>query len=102
MSIIYGLIAQNNKPLCDYSEYKGTFTSICIRTLPKCSNERGLLTIQNAYNIFYRNENGITFLYLCENSFPQEAAIVCLDKTIEEFLKIFQLKQIILMSLNIV
>ena len=89
MSIIYGLIAQNNKPLCDYSEYKGTFTSICIRTLPKCSNERGLLTIQNAYNIFYRNENGITFLYLCENSFPQEAAIVCLDKTIEEFFKNF-------------
>ena len=89
MSIIYGLIAHNNKPLCDYSEYKGTFTSICIRTLPKCSNERGLLTIQNAYNIFYRNENGITFLYLCENSFPQEAAIVCLDKTIEEFFKNF-------------
>ncbi len=89
MSIIYGLIAQNNKPLCDYSEYKGTFTSICIRTLPKCLNERGLLTIQNTYNIFYRNENGITFLYLCENAFPQEAAIVCLDKTIEEFFKNF-------------
>ena len=89
MSIIYGLIAQNNKPLCDYSEYKGTFTSICIRTLPKCLNERGLLTIQNTYNIFYRNENGITFLYLCENSFPQEAAIVCLDKTIKEFFKNF-------------
>ena len=70
MSIIYGLIAQNNKPLCDYSECKGTFTSICLRTSPKRLNERALLTIQNNYNIFYRNENGITFLYFCENSFP--------------------------------
>lgn len=89
MSIIYGLIAQNKKPLCDYSEYKGTFTSICLRTLPKCVDERGLLTIQDSYNIFYRNQNGITFLYLCENSYPQEAALVCLDKTIEEFFKNF-------------
>ena len=47
MSIIYGLIAQNNKPLCDYSEYKGTFTSICLRTSPKCLNERAL-TINNS------------------------------------------------------
>ena len=85
MSIIYGLIAQNNKPLCDYSEYKGTFTTICIRTLPKCNDEKGLLTLEGGYNIFYRNQGGITFLILCDNSYPQEAAIVCLDKIIEDF-----------------
>ena len=53
MSIIYGLIAQDNKPLCDYSEFKGTFTTICIRTLPKCTDEKGLLTLEEGYNIFY-------------------------------------------------
>ena len=90
MSIIYGLIAQKNKPLCDYSEYKGTFTTICLKTLSKCIEDKGLLTIENTYNIFYRNESGITFLFLCEKSYPQEAAIVCLEKTIEQFFKMFQ------------
>ena len=90
MSIIYGLIAQKNKPLCDYSEYKGTFTTICLKTLSKCTEEKGLLTIEDTYNIFYRNNGGITFLFLCEKSYPQEAAIVCLDKTIESFFKMFQ------------
>ena len=89
MSIIYGLIAQEKKPLCDYSEYKGTFTTICIRTLPKCTDEKGLLTLEGGYNIFYRNQGGITFLILCDNSYPQEAAIVCLDKIIEEFFKLY-------------
>ena len=89
MSIIYGLIAQDNKPLCDYSEYKGTFTTICIRTLPKCTDEKGLLTLEEGYNIFYMNQGGITFLILCDNSYPQEAAIVCLDKIIEEFFKLY-------------
>ena len=90
MSIIYGLIDKKNKPLCDYSEYKGTFTTICLKTLSKCIEDKGLLTIENTYNIFYRNESGITFLFLCEKSYPQEAAIVCLEKTIEQFFKTFQ------------
>lgn len=90
MSIIYGLIAQKNKPLCDYSEYKGTFTTICLKTLSKCTENKGLLTIENTYNIFYKNESEVTFLFLCEKSYPQEAAIVCLDKTSESFFKTFQ------------
>jgi vesicle-associated membrane protein 7 len=84
MSIIYGLIAKDTKPLCDYSEYKGTFSSVCIKALSKCSEMKGVLTIEN-YNLYYKKDAKLTFMLMCEKGYSEEGALQCIDSIIKQF-----------------
>jgi hypothetical protein len=48
MSLLYILVAHEETILCEYSEYKGSFTSIAVNSLSKIEKESfGLLDYNN-------------------------------------------------------
>ena len=83
--IIYSIIAKNDKPLVEFSYYTGTFNQACINYLKKIEpNTSKAIQIDN-FNIFYENENYITYMIMTGNLFPKEGAIGCVESIKREF-----------------
>ena len=83
--IIYSLIAKNEKPLVEYSNYTGTFNQICLNYLKNIEPNSSKAVKVDDYIIFYINENGVTFLIMTGKSYPKEAAVGCLQSIKREF-----------------
>ena len=88
MSIIYGIIAKDSKPLCEYSEYVGSISSVCIKAIAMCKEQQGVLTYEG-YNMYYENHFNLIFLLMCEKGYPEEAVFKCIENIVNEFQKTF-------------
>ena len=88
MSIIYGIIAKDSKPLCEYSEYVGSISSVCIKAIAMCKEKQGVLTYEG-YNMYYENHFNLIFLLMCEKGYPEEAVFKCIENIVNEFQKTF-------------
>ena len=85
-NIIYSLVGFGEKPLAQYSEFKGTFLKTCQNYLHSIeSNSSGGIKLED-YIIFYINENGITYLIMTDVKYPKGAALSCLESIKAEFL----------------
>ena len=84
-TIIYSLIAKNEKPLVEYSNYTGTFNQICLNYLKNIEPNSSKAVKVDDYIIFYINENCVTFLIMTGKSYPKEAAVGCLQSIKREF-----------------
>ena len=84
MSIIYGIIAKDSKPLCEYSEYVGSISSVCIKAIAMCKEQQGVLTYEG-YNMFYENKSNLIFMLMCEKGYPEETAFKCIENIVNEF-----------------
>ena len=88
-SIIYALVGFGEKPLAQYSEYKGTFLKTCQNYLHSIeSNSSGGIKLDD-YCIFYINENGITYLIMTDIKYSKGSALACLESIKKEFLSTF-------------
>lgn len=84
-SIIYALIGYHDKPLCAYSEYKGTFQKVCQNFLHNIEeNSSGGYKIDD-YFIFYINENGISYVIMTDVTYSRITATACLESIQREF-----------------
>ena len=88
MSIIYGIIAKDSKPLCEYSEYIGSISSVCIKAIAMCKEQQGVLTYEG-YNMYYENHFNLIFLLMCEKGYPEETAFTCIKNIVNEFQQTF-------------
>ena len=84
MQIIYGIIAKDSNPLCEYSEYKGSISSVCIKAIAMCKENQGVLTYEG-YNMYYENHFNLIFLLMCEKGYPEETVFQCIKNIITEF-----------------
>ena len=84
MSIIFGIIAKDSKPLCEYSEYIGSISTVCIKAIPMCKENQGVLTYEG-YNMFYENKSNLIFMLMCEKGYPEETAFKCIENIVNEF-----------------
>ena len=84
MQIIYGIIAKDSKPLCEYSEYVGSISSVCIKAIAMCKEQQGVLTYEG-YNMYYENHFNLIFLLMCEKGYPEETVFQCIKNIITEF-----------------
>ena len=84
MSIIFGIIAKDSKPLCEYSEYIGSISTVCIKAIPMCKEIQGVLTYEG-YNMFYENKSNLIFMLMCEKGYPEETAFKCIENIVNEF-----------------
>ena len=88
-SIIYALVGFGEKPLAQYSEFKGTFQKTCQNYLHSIeSNSSGGIKVDD-YFIFYINENGITYLIMTDNKYSKASALACLESIKTEFSTLF-------------
>ena len=88
-SIIYALVGFGEKPLAQYSEFKGTFLKTCQNYLHSIeSNSSGGIKLDD-YFIFYINENGITYLIMTDVKYSKGSALACLESIKSEFLSLF-------------
>ena len=88
-SIIYSLVGFGEKPLAQYSEFKGTFQKTCQNYLHSIeSNSSGGIKLDD-YFIFYINENGITYLIMTDIKYSKGSALACLESIKKEFLSSF-------------
>ena len=87
--IIYSLIAKNDKPLVEYSSYTGTFNQVCINYLREIGPNTSKAMKIDDYQIFYLNENYITYLIMTGKSYPKTGALGCLESIKKEFQSAF-------------
>ena len=88
-SIIYALVGFGEKPLAEYSEFKGTFQKQCQNYLHSVDiNSSGGYKLDD-YFIFYLNENGLTYLILTDKTYSKASALACLESIKKEFLSSF-------------
>ena len=83
--IIYALIAKGTRPLVGYSNYTGTFDQFCIGYLKNIGPGASAAIKSDEYVIFYINQDNITYLLMCDHTYPKEAAIGCLKSIQKEF-----------------
>ena len=84
--IIYALVGFGEKPLAQYSEYKGTFQKTCQNHLHSIeANSSGGFKVDD-YFIFYINENNITYLIMTDVKYSKASALACLESIKKEFL----------------
>ncbi len=88
--IIYALIAKNEKPLVEYSNYTGTFNQICLNYLKKIDSETSKAIKVDNYILFYINEQGITYMIMTGKLYKKESAIGCLQSIQREFTSTFE------------
>ena len=88
-SIIYALVGYGEKPLAEYSEFKGTFHKTCHNYLHSVEkNSAGGYKLDD-YFIFYLNENGITYLIMTDMKYSKGSALACLESIKKEFVSTF-------------
>ena len=83
--IIYILIAKDNKPLCEYSNYTGTFNQICLNYIKNIEPNSSKALKVDDFMIFYINERSLTFMVMTGKSYPKEGALGCLESIKREF-----------------
>lgn len=83
--IIYILIAKDNKPLCEYSNYTGTFNQICLNYIKNIEANSSKALKVDDFMIFYINERSLTFMVMTGKSYPKEGALGCLESIKREF-----------------
>ena len=83
--IIYMLIAKDDKPLCEYSNYTGTFNQICLNYIKNIQTNSSKALKVDDFMIFYMNERNITFMIMTGKSYPKEGALGCLESIKREF-----------------
>lgn len=88
--IIYSLIAKNEKPLVEYSNFTGTFNQLCINYLKQISPNSSKAVKIDDFMLFYINENYISYIIMTGKSYPKEAAVGCLESIRKEFTHTFE------------
>ena len=88
-SIIYALVGYGEKPLEEYSEFKGTFHKTCQNYLHSVENNSSGGYKLDDYFIFYLNENGITYLIMTDMKYSKGSALACLESIKKEFVSTF-------------
>ena len=87
--IIYALVGFGEKPLAQYSEFKGTFQKTCQNHLHSIeANSSGGFKVDD-YFIFYINENNITYLIMTDVKYSKASALACLESIKKEFLSAY-------------
>ena len=84
-TIIYCLIAKNDKPLAEFSHYTGTFSQACLNYLKKIEPNTSKAVQIDDFTLFYINENSISYLILAGKFYQKEGAIGCLESIKREF-----------------
>ena len=87
--IIYALVGFGEKPLAEYSEFKGTFHKTCQNYLHSVENNSSGGYKLDDYFIFYLNENGITYLIMTDMKYSKGSALACLESIKKEFVSTF-------------
>lgn len=87
--IVYALIAKKEKPLVEYSNYVGTFNTLCINYLKKIVDNTSKAAKVDDLVLYYINENSLTFMVLTGKSYPKATAIGFLDSIQKEFLNTY-------------
>lgn len=86
--IIYALVGFGEKPLAQYSEFKGTFQKTCQNHLHSIeANSSGGFKVDD-YFIFYINENNITYLIMTDVKYSKASALACLESIKRIFVSI--------------
>ena len=88
--IIYMLIAKDDKPLCEYSNFTGTFNQICLNYIKNIEANSSKALKVDDFMIFYINESNLTFMIMTGRSYPKESALGCLESVKREFNSTFQ------------
>ena len=88
--IIYILIAKNNKPLCEYSNFTGTFNQVCLNYLKSIEPNTSKAVKVDDFIIFYENTRGLTFMIMAGKLYPKEGALGCLESIKREFEKTYE------------
>ena len=91
MSIIYTIIAKDNeKILCDYTEYHGTFEQYTQNLIKKINNNIPKATITFKDFLFhYISNDNLIYMCMAENNYPIDTAFEFLDVIKENFEKTF-------------
>ena len=84
-TIIYSLIAKNDKHLAEYSHFTGTFSQACVNYLKKIEPNSSKAIQIDDFNLFYVNDNNISYMIMAGKLFPKEGAIGCLESIKREF-----------------
>ena len=84
-SIIYSLIAKNDKPLAEFSYYTGTFSQACLNYLKKIEPNTSKAVQIDDFILFYINENHISYMIMAGKMFQKEGALGCLESIKREF-----------------
>ena len=90
MSIIYTIIAKDNeKILCDYTEYHGTFEQYTQNLIKKTNNiPKATITFKDFLFHYISNDN-LIYMCMAENNYPIDTAFEFLDVIKENFEKTF-------------
>ena len=91
MSIIYTIIAKDNeKILCDYTDYHGTFEQYTQNLIKKTNNNIPKATITFKDFLFhYISNDNLIYMCMAENNYPIDTAFEFLDVIKENFEKTF-------------
>ena len=91
MSIIYTIIAKDNeKILCDYTDYHGTFEQYTQNLIKKTNNNipKAIITFKDFLFHYISNDN-LIYMCMAENNYPIDTAFEFLDVIKENFEKTF-------------
>lgn len=104
MSIVYSLVCKDNdKVLCEYTEFQGNFEQISRNLLKKVQREaRATFSYNNEYIYYiisrfyfhYVNSNNLTYMCMCDNKIAQDTAFTYLEELKILFLDTFSKKEI--------
>ena len=84
-TIIYSLIAKDDKPLAEFSYYTGTFSQACLNYLKKIEPNTSKAVQIDDFTLFFINENHISYMILAGKMFQKEGALGCLESIKREF-----------------
>ena len=88
--IIYILIAKKEKPLCEYSNFTGTFNQVCLNYIKSIEPNTSKALKVDDFIIFYENSNYITYMVMTGKLYPKEGAIGCIESIKKEFEKTYE------------
>jgi len=96
MSIIYTIIAKDNeKILCDYTQYKGTFEQYTQNLIKKTNNIPKATITFNDYFFHYISNNNLIYMCMAEKNYPIDTAFEFLEVIKENFENTYTKNQII-------
>jgi Tat protein secretion system quality control protein TatD with DNase activity len=88
--IIYALVSFGEKPLVQYSEFKGLFLKIFQSNLNNIeANTSKAFKIDDNNFIYYINESNITYLIIADSEFLKASALSFLQSIKKEFLSAY-------------
>ena len=94
MSIIYALISkEHEKVLCEFTEYHGNFQVITRNVIkklksPSLTHNKAVIIYDDMYLFYYINSSttmNLTYLCMCENTFPYQTAFEYLEVIRDNF-----------------